>query len=206
MMMLYGRDLVPDVVGRLRPAPAVPHRDGDRLLGRLLADDVAVELGHDLARRHLLEPGGSGGRRAGSGRSGSRACWSWGRDSGVASSGAGSSRIVMFRLVKTQMSAAISSDRCTMSRARELGDRAAARARRRARSCRPSRRRRRRRRARSARRSRSAGSCARGRPPRAAPRAGGGSGRSASPWPARPRRAGGCRDSGRASPRTSRTA
>ena len=63
-------DLVPDVVGRLGPAPAVPDRDGDGLLGGLLADDVAVELRHDLAGRHLLQPGGGAGGSGASGAGG----------------------------------------------------------------------------------------------------------------------------------------
>jgi hypothetical protein len=54
---VVGGDLVPDVVGRLRAAPAVPHRDGNGLLGGVLPDDVAVELGDDLPGRHLLQPG-----------------------------------------------------------------------------------------------------------------------------------------------------
>ena len=194
-------DLVPDVVRRLRAAPPVPDGDGDRLLGRLLAHDVAVELRHDLPGRHLLQPGQRrcGLGDVGDGNDGSRRCRSY-------HFSPGSSRMVMCRLVKTQMSAAISSDRWTISRAPSGRRSAAARARRRGRSCRPSPRRRRRRRARSARRSRSGGSCARGRPRPAAPRAGGGSGRCASPWPARRPRAGGSPGSGRASPRTSRTA
>ena len=204
---VVGGDLVPDVVRRLGPAPAVPHRDGDRLLGGLLAHDVAVELGHDLAGRHLLQPG-----RAGAGRD-------FGRSSGAAMAvGQGTRsrscsllplRQLQNRDVPVGEDADVGGD---LERAlddvagAEPVDRAAARGRRRGRSCRPSRPPRCRRRARSARPSRSAGSCARGRPPPAAPRAGAGSGRCASPWPARPRRAGGSRDSGRASPRTSRTA
>ena len=35
---------------QLLPAPAVAQRDGDRALGVVLADDVAVELGDDFAR------------------------------------------------------------------------------------------------------------------------------------------------------------
>jgi len=50
-------DLVADVVGRLASAPAVADRDRDGAFGRLLADDVSIELAHDLAGRHLLEPG-----------------------------------------------------------------------------------------------------------------------------------------------------
>ena len=54
---VVGGDLVADVVGRLGAAPAVSHRDGHRLLGRILPHDVAVQLRDDLAGRHLLEPG-----------------------------------------------------------------------------------------------------------------------------------------------------
>ena len=38
-----------EVAGELLAPPAVPERDGDGALGVLLADDVAVELGDDLA-------------------------------------------------------------------------------------------------------------------------------------------------------------
>ncbi len=37
-------------------ADAVAQRDGDGALGRVLADDVLVELRDDLPRRHLVEP------------------------------------------------------------------------------------------------------------------------------------------------------
>ena len=50
-------DLVPDLFGRLGTAPAVADRDGDRLFRRFLPDDVAVQLGDDLLRRQLLQPG-----------------------------------------------------------------------------------------------------------------------------------------------------
>ncbi len=39
----------------LLAADAVAQRDGDGALGGVLADDVLVELGHDLPRRHLVE-------------------------------------------------------------------------------------------------------------------------------------------------------
>jgi hypothetical protein len=45
------RDLVAERLGHLHAAPAVPERDRDRALRGALADDVAVELGDDLARR-----------------------------------------------------------------------------------------------------------------------------------------------------------
>ncbi len=53
---VVGEDFVPDVVRRLGAPPAVAHRDGHRLLSRLLPHDVAVELRHDLARRQFLKP------------------------------------------------------------------------------------------------------------------------------------------------------
>ena len=53
---VVGGDLVPDVVRRLGPPPPVPHGDGNRLLGGLLAHDVAVELGDDQPGWHLLQP------------------------------------------------------------------------------------------------------------------------------------------------------
>ncbi len=89
------RDLVPDVVRRLGPAPAVPERDGDRLLGGLLADDVAVELGHDLARAAAPPARGAalGGVRRAVGGDG------WSGGVGHVTSRLGSSRMVMCRLV-----------------------------------------------------------------------------------------------------------
>ena len=47
---VLGRHLLAEVVGELLAAPAVAQRHGDGALGVLLADDVAVELGDDLAR------------------------------------------------------------------------------------------------------------------------------------------------------------
>ena len=52
---VLGRDLVGDLGRELLAPPAVAQGDGDRALGLLLADDVLVELDHDLARRHVLE-------------------------------------------------------------------------------------------------------------------------------------------------------
>jgi hypothetical protein len=40
------------------PTHAVPQRYGDGALGVMLADDMLVELGHDLARREFVEGGG----------------------------------------------------------------------------------------------------------------------------------------------------
>ena len=45
--------LVLQVALELLPPPAVPERDGDRALGVVLADDVAIELGDDLAGREV---------------------------------------------------------------------------------------------------------------------------------------------------------
>ena len=59
---VVGRDLVADRVGRALPAPAIAQRDRDGLLRVGLADDVAIELGDDLARRQVR----------------ARACWSSG--------------------------------------------------------------------------------------------------------------------------------
>ena len=52
MMMFFGAISSRRSLGDLLPAPAVAQRDRDRALGLALADDVAVELGDDLARRH----------------------------------------------------------------------------------------------------------------------------------------------------------
>ena len=104
---VVGRDLVPDLLGSLRPPPAIPHRDGHRLLRGVLPDDVPVQFGDDLPRGQFLEPGHwllGGCRKLWVGLRG---------DVGHT----GSSSTVMLRLVNTQMSAAISSERCTMSRA-----------------------------------------------------------------------------------------
>ena len=86
----------------------------DRILRHLeallcLADDVAIELGDDLARGQLLEPGRRH-RRLALGRGNGR---------GIVRGGhrAGNSTRVRLRLVNTQMSAAISSERRTTSRA-----------------------------------------------------------------------------------------
>ena len=45
------RDLVAQLGRHAQPPPAVAQRDGHGALGVALADDVAVELGDDLARR-----------------------------------------------------------------------------------------------------------------------------------------------------------
>ena len=46
---VLGQHLLAQLVVELLAAPAVAERDGDRALGVALADDVAVELGDDLA-------------------------------------------------------------------------------------------------------------------------------------------------------------
>src|SRR5690606_29208631 len=43
------QDLLAETLGELLAPPAVAERDGDGALGVILADDVAVELGNDLA-------------------------------------------------------------------------------------------------------------------------------------------------------------
>ena len=50
---VLGRDLLAHVVVELLPPPAVANGDGDGPLGVVLADDVAVELGNDLAGSQL---------------------------------------------------------------------------------------------------------------------------------------------------------
>jgi hypothetical protein len=47
---ILGGDLVAQLGGQLLAPPAVAERHRDRALGGGLADDVAIELGHDLAR------------------------------------------------------------------------------------------------------------------------------------------------------------
>ena len=47
--MFFGQNLLAQLVVELLAAPAVAERNGDRALGVALADDVAVELGNDLA-------------------------------------------------------------------------------------------------------------------------------------------------------------
>jgi hypothetical protein len=48
---VLGQHLLAQLALELLAAPAVAQRDGDGALGVVLADDVAVELGDDLARR-----------------------------------------------------------------------------------------------------------------------------------------------------------
>ena len=58
-------NLLAQILLDLLPAPPVAERDGDRLLRVRLADDVLVELGHDLTRSERLDPPGRLGRRGG---------------------------------------------------------------------------------------------------------------------------------------------
>jgi hypothetical protein len=51
---VLGRDLVAHRRRDLLPPPAVAQRDRDRALGRLLADDVAIQLLDDRARGQIL--------------------------------------------------------------------------------------------------------------------------------------------------------
>src|SRR5207253_2345966 len=81
-------DLLAQRLGHVHPPPAVAERDRDRPLGGTLADDVAVELGHDLAR-------GEGGH---------------GQEPSISS-------IVSWSLVKTQIAAAARIASSAMARA-----------------------------------------------------------------------------------------
>ncbi len=51
---VLGLDLFAQPFGQLLAAPAVAQRNGDGALGLALADDIAVELGDDLARAEAL--------------------------------------------------------------------------------------------------------------------------------------------------------
>ena len=51
---VFGHDLFLQLRGQLLPAPAVAHGHGHAAFGRGLADDVPVQLGHDLTRRELF--------------------------------------------------------------------------------------------------------------------------------------------------------
>ena len=46
---VLGQDLVAQIVVELLAPPAVAQRDGDRALGVVLSDDIAVEFRDDLA-------------------------------------------------------------------------------------------------------------------------------------------------------------
>ncbi len=50
---VLGHDFIAQVVGQLLPAPAVAQRDRHRALGLMLANDIAIELGDDLAGREI---------------------------------------------------------------------------------------------------------------------------------------------------------
>ncbi|MBA7653721.1 hypothetical protein ES703_61578 [subsurface metagenome] len=51
---VIGHDLFAEVIGDLEAAPAVAHGDGHRLLGGLLAHDVAVQFLHNLPGRQFF--------------------------------------------------------------------------------------------------------------------------------------------------------
>jgi hypothetical protein len=46
---VLGQNFLAQFLGQLQAAPAIAQGDGDRALGRVLADDEAVEFGNDLA-------------------------------------------------------------------------------------------------------------------------------------------------------------
>src|SRR3989304_632540 len=54
---IFRQHFLAQLVVELQPPPAVAPGDGDRALGGLLADDIAIELGHDLARGEALHVG-----------------------------------------------------------------------------------------------------------------------------------------------------
>ena len=60
MRMFFGVTSAATSGGQALPADAVAQRDRHRALGRGLAHHVAVELGHDLARREGVAAGGRG--------------------------------------------------------------------------------------------------------------------------------------------------
>ena len=51
---VLGRHLVPEFRRQLLPPPPIAYRDGDRLLCRVLADDVSIQLGHNLSGCQLF--------------------------------------------------------------------------------------------------------------------------------------------------------
>ncbi len=53
---VLGQDFLRQLGRELSPPDAVPQGNGHGALGRLLADDVLVQLGHDLPRRQLIGP------------------------------------------------------------------------------------------------------------------------------------------------------
>ena len=50
-------DLFANVRAQLLPSPTVTQRDGHHALGVLLADDIAIQFLHDLARSQVVEAG-----------------------------------------------------------------------------------------------------------------------------------------------------
>ncbi len=99
-------DLIAHRLGRALAAPAISQRDGDRLLGRTLADDVPIEFGHDLAWRQVGE--------ACEGGFGSCQDMGWGMRTRPRRAHAGST-MTTFVFVKMQMSPAMLSDSRTTS-------------------------------------------------------------------------------------------
>jgi hypothetical protein len=160
--MFFGSTSSRSLVGQLLAAPAVAQRDGDRALGVVLADDEAVELGDDLAR------GRSGHRHF----IGSR-CLDGDVAVGVDADVGGDRHGLAAAIASASRPSTVSSARAAASaklppEPMPIRCRPPAPARRRCRSA-PARRRR--------------------RPPPSSPPAGAGSGRCASPWRARRRRA-----------------
>src|SRR5262249_21943152 len=51
------RHVLAEIRRELLPSPTIANGDRDRPLGRILADDVFVELGDDLTRREVLHRG-----------------------------------------------------------------------------------------------------------------------------------------------------
>src|SRR5207253_844327 len=51
---IFGNDILRHIGGQLLPADAVAQGDGDGALGGVLADDILVQLGNNLPRRHLI--------------------------------------------------------------------------------------------------------------------------------------------------------
>ncbi len=60
---VLGRDLLPQRVGDLLTPPAIAKRDGDGALGRVLADDVLVQLVDDFLRSHRRHGGVAAARK-----------------------------------------------------------------------------------------------------------------------------------------------
>src|SRR6266545_3348659 len=70
---VLGRDLLPQGLGHLLPAPAVPERDRHGALGARLADDVLVQLVNDFLGSHLRH----GEKPCSPGYSSTSTAWFW---------------------------------------------------------------------------------------------------------------------------------